>query len=205
MAAKNWPHQIIIFLLNNYSETTTDISTFCVKTLGIDGDDLNVSNKIKVLLYSFERKQFLTWKILINKDGKWDDSLEKNIFGTDYEGIKCNLNHVRVEAQLTLEGLDYALTLDKGNSEHTSLIKTNSYLRNSNLAYAVFSGLLLVVTAFQTYNQFRINNVEVSYKSKRQYQELQYSLKSQQKILDSLQKKISFLDSTGKIQKKNNN
>jgi hypothetical protein len=124
---KNWPHQILETLRVHYSETTTDLTRFSTETLKISKDNRIKSEKIKDLLIFYEEKKYLTWKVLknhpnINLTGNkefWKSDPEyKKYFGTHHKGIDETFANNRVEAQLTPDGLDYAIELYRERQKH---------------------------------------------------------------------------------------
>lgn len=144
MATKNWPHEIILFLLDHYSETTTELNRFCKDNLLIPERDLNAASKIRDVLNNYQKADLLTWKAMIKQqDGSWDIyGANKDNFGTSStEGKNLDFITYRIEAQLTIKGLDYALSIKTGNESHDSVIKTNRVSRRTSVLSAIFAGL----------------------------------------------------------------
>ncbi len=156
MATKNWPHEIILFLLDHYSETTTELNRFCKDNLLITETDLNAASKIRDILNNYEKANLLIWKAMIkNQEGRWEIyGANKDYFGTvSNEGKKLDFITYRIEAQLTIAGLDYSLAIKAGNESHKSAIITNKISRRSGIWSAFFAGATVLATIWSLFNQ----------------------------------------------------
>lgn len=160
MATKNWPHEIILFLLDHYSETTTELNRFCKDNLLISETDLNAASKIRDVLNNYQKADLLTWKAMIKQqDGRWDIyGANKDNFGTvSTDGKHLDFITYRIESQLTIKGLDYALSIKTGNESHESVLVTNRISRRSGLWSAIFAGLATLGTIGGLISQYTQN------------------------------------------------
>jgi L-cystine uptake protein TcyP (sodium:dicarboxylate symporter family) len=63
----------------------------------------------------------------------WIENFEyKKNFGLYVKGVEETLDNNRVEAQLTIEGLDYAINLRREREQHESIISTNQSVETTN-------------------------------------------------------------------------
>lgn len=117
---KNWPHKIIGFLYDHYSETTTELNRFCYEKLEMSNDNTTHKDKLKDILIALEEKQYITWKVIeTDLDGNWINANYKESF---IKEPQLTLRKMRVEAQLTIDGLDYAIELERERIKHNIYI-----------------------------------------------------------------------------------
>jgi len=163
---KNWTHDIIENLRENYSETHTELNRFIIDRFGIKADDLTKAGKIAEILNDYDKKGYLNWKvgkITPTHEGEfeyeWDEGLKpheeaamgaypdsymgfkgyKKYFGTTFKGQDLNLKDYRVEAKLTIEGLDYAIELKREKVKYWFLLATGVLSTIFALTAAVMS------------------------------------------------------------------
>lgn len=116
---KNWPHQIIDFLYQHYTEAETELNNFLYTDLQLDKSNTTHKDKIKELLDRLQDKQYLTWKAnktAINEKG--EEYVVSDFTKEFHELPGLGLKDARLEAQLTLDGLDYAIELKRERQKH---------------------------------------------------------------------------------------
>jgi len=138
---KNWPHVIIDFLYKKYSETWTELNNFLYNNLNLSDNNTTHKDKIKDILNSLKDKGYLNWKVIkLKDDGTW----EKDHYEDEFQKLPgLTLKNHRVEAQLTIDGLDYAIELEREKQKH------NIY-KFSTPTSVVFAVLAFAVS-FMTY------------------------------------------------------
>lgn len=185
---KNWPHQILDELLENYSESPTDLTRFCIETLKISASDRNNAKKVKEILSDFSARGYLEWYAykwkVINNERKLDtenNGPNKTAFAeSDQETFDNN----RIEAHLTSPGLDYSLRLRREREQHQSIIRTNQSVRKTNGTTTIIAGtaaLFSILVFFRDCNkEERINQLQkaVTDSSQQIRQTLQYEIQN---------------------------
>ena len=114
---KNWPHEIVNFLYNHYSETTTELNRFLYTKLKLEKHNTTHKDKIRELLDQLEEKGYITW--IANKMDDKGNSIDAKYRETFKNITNDGLDTARVEARLTLDGLDYAIELEREKIKHT--------------------------------------------------------------------------------------
>lgn len=116
LETKNWPHEIIDFLYRNYSETWTELNKFFYTKLKLEKHNTTHKDKVRELLDQLEEKGYLKW--IANKMNDKNQSIDSNYRETFRNITNDGLDAARVEARLTLEGLDYAIELRRERQKH---------------------------------------------------------------------------------------
>lgn len=114
---KNWPHQIINFLYEHYGESYTELNRFLYEELNFESNNTTHKDNIKTLLIDLDSEGYVKWKvILMDEDYKtWkQDNYQEEFQKLPHLTLK---NH-RVEARLTIKGLDYAIELNRERQKH---------------------------------------------------------------------------------------
>ncbi len=181
----NWPYAIIEELLDKYGESESGLSRFLIETVGIPKHDLVRVKKIKAILENLKNEGILTWKAAqwekLGDTENWDWS-NKDFFmallGNEEREKIGNLERTRVEAQLTLKGLDYATKLIQANKQYESVIKTNKFSRRNYIITPTLAFLTLCITAFNLYK---------TVKSQKEGEQKVQQLQTQVKAIDSSQ------------------
>ena len=134
---KNWPHLIIDFLYQHYSETYTELNDFLYSDLKLEKHNTTHKDKIRELLDEMEAKKYIIW-IANLMDRKTNRSTNAQYRET-FKGITNDgLDAARIEARLTLDGLDYAIELRRDRQKHRYfLTSTPVALVLSILAFGV--------------------------------------------------------------------
>jgi hypothetical protein len=151
---QNWPYAILEEILENYGESETDISRFLKDEIKIPGNDIVRALKVKDLLNQFESNGILSWKVCQRAklpDGtfNWDwgnKEYYKENFGVSQTG---GLDINRVEARLTLEGLEYATKIVDGIALRRSTIDTNFWMKFFTGIVAIATGATFIVQGYQ--------------------------------------------------------
>lgn len=171
---KNWTHDTIERLRKDYSESDTDLTRFFLEKFSSYGNqELNKAMKAKELLIEFEEKGLIKWKV-----GKQqlDQSGNKSAYEYDngeidlpeYQGYKGwkvvfgksnvhqeeTLLNNRIEARLTIDGLDYAIKLRRERWQYKIFLYTA-------IATAVFTGLAALFSGLQYYKKQEPINVKL--------------------------------------------
>lgn len=138
-ATKNWPHQLIKFLYDSYAEAPTSLNMYVYDHWGMKPDNTTHKDNLKTLLDTLHDAGYLTWKVIkVEGDGKYDKWIKDNYqhqFKTE-PGLVL-LNH-RVEAMLTIKGLDYAIELEREKQQHAAyMISTPTSLVFAALAFLI--------------------------------------------------------------------
>jgi hypothetical protein len=143
---KNLPHEIMIFLLDNYY---TDTPMVQINGLLINISTGNIEKvrcvKIKTVLNILEGKKYLTWDV-----SRYDELAKANLphpsfkpeFATQQLYGFQDLSNNNIMAALMPEGIDYAIDIIRKRVQH----------RNNNWAI-IFSGLTVVITLATLFNQ----------------------------------------------------
>lgn len=114
---KNWPHKIVDFLYKRYSETWTELNRFFYSELKLEKHNTTHKDKIRELLDQLEEKGYLQW--IANKMNDQNQVIDPYYRGTFKEIKDGGLEAARIEARLTLDGLDYAIGLERERQKHT--------------------------------------------------------------------------------------
>jgi len=142
---KNWPHEIIDFLYKHYSETWTELNRFLYEKLKLLDDNTTHKDKIKELLIALDKEGYLKWKVIkLKDDGTW----EKDHYEEEFKTLShLTFKNHRVEAQLTIDGLDYAIKLEREREQHESIITTNNSVRGTNTKTWIIAALAAIFAA----------------------------------------------------------
>ncbi|MBY0481870.1 MAG: hypothetical protein K2Q21_10970 [Chitinophagaceae bacterium] len=201
---KNWTHDIIEELRDKYSETSTDLTRFFQEKFKIEKTDLVKAKKMKDLLVDFEGKRYITWKVgkmQLDGEGKpstyeWDEGGItpyrgwKNNFGTNSGKQDETLANNRIEAQLTIDGLDYAIKLKRDKNQF-------QIFKWTGIATAVFTGIAAIFSIANYFKEVPPINVKGLDTISLRIQQLQSKLQPQ-----TLPLTIAPLSDTGNAKKK---
>lgn len=147
---KNWPHQIIDFLYQHYTEAETELNRFLYEKLHLSDTNTTQKDKIKELLNNLQEKGYLKWKankVEINEQG--GEQVVADMTYDFHAKPNLGLKDARLEARLTLTGLDYAIELKRERQKHrTYMISTPA-----SLAFALLAFLVSLLTFIRSCNQ----------------------------------------------------
>jgi hypothetical protein len=96
-------------------------------------------DNLKTLLDTMQDAGYLTWKVIkVEGDGKYDKWIEDNYQDKFHTEPHLFLINHRVEAKLTIKGLDYAIELEREKQKHkTYMISTPASLVFAALAFLI--------------------------------------------------------------------
>jgi hypothetical protein len=139
-------HQLIKELYDNHGPSFTDLKNFAIR-IGHNDSEAKVSH-VKFALNELEKEGLVVWHtlMLVERNGKENyEEFNKNTLGTQGIDGLINFQVFKVEARLTLKGLDYAIDFFNKESMHLSALATNKISRISNWAIGLFT-LVLAIT-----------------------------------------------------------
>lgn len=171
---KNWTHDTIERLRLDYSESDTDLTRFFLEKFSSYGnEELTKAKKAKELLIEFEEKGLIKWKVgKQQKDAtgqlthyEFDDGVVSINYSQNYKGWKSNFGKAnvhqeetllnnRVEARLTIDGLDYAIKVRRERIQYRIFLYTA-------IATAIFTGLAALFSGLQYYKKQEIIDVKL--------------------------------------------
>lgn len=150
MRAKNkeavFPHSLMIYLLENYAAPSRGVllNDFLSKS-GIAKDDLVIAEKAKDLLSRLELRQLVFWHV--SKINSKTQPLDE--YKSELTTVITPFELYKVYAELTLDGIDYALKLVREKENFESTILTNTSVR-LNVFVAILFSLIVIVTQIRT-------------------------------------------------------
>jgi hypothetical protein len=155
---KNWPHEIINFLYKHYSETWTELNRFLYTELKLEKHNTTHKDKIRELLDQLEDKGYLKW--IANNMNDKNQSIDANYRETFKNITDEGLDAARIEARLTLDGLDYAIELEREKQKH-NIYKWATPLGTFFAFLAFFVSLLTYIRGCNTNANGQASNVEI--------------------------------------------
>ncbi|MCX6320107.1 MAG: hypothetical protein NTW29_22700 [Bacteroidetes bacterium] len=117
---KNWPHDILDYLLREYTEVPTYLNTFLYNELKLGKKDNRVKDKIKEILDLLRDKEYITWvaySYWIDENG--NPHTKDDVTYDFHTKPGMVLNDVRIEAHLTIDGLEHAIELRRDRQKHS--------------------------------------------------------------------------------------
>jgi hypothetical protein len=128
---KDWPHEFLTSLLNNYTAWDVPVSTFFLTNWGLTVDNSNQAEKVVKFLTELESKKLITWRC------EPDERPTKQTY---------TFNDYQFHARLTFEGYVYISTKNRQDKQDQSLLDTNSSVRNIN-GWLKATGIISLVIA----------------------------------------------------------
>jgi len=131
-----FPHTLMIYLLENYSAPNRGVllNDFLSKS-GIGKGDLMIVTKASELLTRLELKQYLFWSV--SKINSKTQPLFQ--YKSELTTVMTPFELYKIYAELTLEGIDYALKLVREQKQFESVIDTNESVKITNSSFKILN------------------------------------------------------------------